>query len=79
MKFFPIAFMIVWDNPKGYEFPNLNSFDNFMNIVGDEEVEMPINLTKVPHERWPEAPENHSFLGFNSELAVGAIDRPKKK
>lgn len=79
MKFFPIAFLIVWDNPKGYEYPNLSNFHNFKNMVGNEEVEMPIILRNIPHERWPECPENHSMLAYNHKFAVGALERNKKQ
>lgn len=78
MKFFPIAFFIIWDKPNGYDFPHLANFDKWTEMVGDEEAEIPIHLNNIPHERWPESPEDNSFLGFNSDLAVGAIERNKQ-
>jgi hypothetical protein len=76
MKFFPLAFLVVWDNPKGYdynEFPNLAKWS----AAGiDDVVDLPVQLSVMPHERWPEAPENHTFLVYG-EGAMGAFPRGK--
>lgn len=71
MKFFPIAFFIIWDNPRGYEYPELGDLSRWRNITHDTEVDIPINLSRVPHEHWPEAPENDSFIVLGNG-AVGA-------
>ena len=79
MKFFPIAFWVVWDSPNGYDYPHLNSFENYRNFGPDVEAEIPVSLVSVPHERWPEAPENHRFCAFG-EGAIGVIEKkPKSK
>lgn len=74
MKFFPIAFLVIWDSPSGYEYPHLNSFEDFRDLGPDEEVNMPVSLTSVPHERWPEAPENNRFCMFG-EGAIGVCEK----
>lgn len=71
MKFFPIAFFIVWGDPAGYEYPELGDLSAWSDITGDTEVDIPIYLNRIPHERWPETPEEHSFLIYG-EGAVGA-------
>ena len=77
MKFYPIAFLIVWNNPKGYEYPQFPNFSNYRELAADEDIEMPIYLNVVPHQRWPEAPEENSFLLFG-EGAMGVTEKPKK-
>lgn len=79
MKFFPIAFLVIWDAPSGYNFPNLRDFDSFRNIQPDDEVDIPIDLTDLPHERWPEAPEDNRICAFGSG-AIGVTEKkPKRK
>lgn len=78
MKFFPIAYLMVWDNPSGYDYPQFPNFSGWRALGSDEEVEMPIYLSVVPHERWPEAPEKHSFLIYG-EGAMGVVEKPKRK
>ncbi len=58
MKFFPMAFWVIWDSPKGYVYPQLRSFDDYRFLDPDEEVEIPVLLNEMPHERWPEAPDD---------------------
>ena len=74
MKFFPLAFFILWDKPEGYGYPMLGSFKKFNLLINDDEVEIPINLSIIPHERWPETPTSNSFL-LMGDGAVGAIER----
>jgi len=79
MKFFPIAFWVVWDSPTGYDYSQLNSFDDYRNFGPDDEVEIPVTLASVPHERWPESPEDHRVCVFG-EGAIGIFEKkPKSK
>lgn len=74
MKFFPIAFWVIWDSPEGYEYPRLRSFDDYRFLGPDEEVEIPVLLNEMPHERWPEAPDDERFCAFG-EGAIGVIEK----
>lgn len=78
MKFFPIAFLVVWDKPEGYEYRQLPNLASWSSLKSDEEAELPIYLRIVPHERWPEAPENHSFLLYG-DTAMGVHEKRKRK
>lgn len=78
MKFFPISFLMIWNNPEGYDYPQFPNFSAYRTLGADEETDMPINLNVVPHERWPEAPEDHSFLVYG-EGAMGVTEKPKRK
>ncbi len=76
LKFFPIAFLVVWDKPVGYDydFPNLADYKG---LAIDDEAEIPILLNKVPHERWPEAPDDRRFILYG-EGAMGVQEKNKK-
>lgn len=78
MKFFPIAFLIVWDKPKGYDYTQFQNLAAWEHLDIDDEVEMPIHLNVVPHQRWPEAPEEHSFLLYG-DAAMGVLEKPKRR
>jgi len=76
LKFFPIAFLVVWDSPEGYQYdyPNLS---DFRGLGIDDEAEIPIRLDKIPHERWPEAPDDKRFIMYG-EAAMGVVElKPK--
>jgi hypothetical protein len=72
MKFFPLAFLIVWDKPKGYDYNHFPNLAKWAGLAIDDEVDMPVQLSRIPHERWPEAPEQHTFLMYG-EGAMGAV------
>lgn len=74
MKFFPVAFLILWDSPKGYDYTKLQTFDLYRGVGPDDEVEIPITLNSLPHERWPEAPEEDRFCAFGSG-AIGVVEK----
>jgi hypothetical protein len=76
MKFFPLAFLMVWDDPKGYGYSQYPNLMKWRHIAIDDTVDMPVQLTVVPHERWPEAPTEHTFLMYG-EGAMGAFAKGK--
>lgn len=65
-KFFPIAFLVTWSEPPGYNFglPNLATWRS---IAIDEIVDLPIPLHPVVHQYWPEAPSEHSIITYGRE------------
>lgn len=74
MKFYPLGFLVIWNSPEGYDYPQLGSFDKFKNLINDQEVEIPIKLNVIPHERWPETPTDDSFI-LMGDGAVCAVKR----
>lgn len=78
MKYYPVAFFMVWDKPAGYDYPELPNFNNWRTIGANSEVEMPIHLNVIPHQRWPEAPEDHSFCIYG-EGAMGVTEKIRRK
>jgi hypothetical protein len=77
MKYFPIAFLIVWYNPKDYQYPNLGNFSKLIDLK--KEIEIPIRLTNIPEEHWPETPSKTTIFAFDRNLAVGAVVSKNKK
>jgi len=73
MKFFPMAFMVTWQEPEDYKFdlPNMGAWRS---IAIDDEVEMPIPLKKVVHPYWPDAPSETSVVTYGQE-AIVALSR----
>lgn len=69
MKFFPIAFMVTWDQPPDIEIrlPNLASWRD---IPVNEEREIPVILNQRVPQLWPEAPSDHSALMYGKEALV---------
>lgn len=78
MKFFPISFLVIWDTPKGYDYTNLKSFEPFRALGADDEIEIPVDLTGLPHERWPEAPEDGRICAFGSG-AIGVVEKSPRR
>ena len=66
LKFFPVAFMITWDRPRGFEYPT-ETFDPWRSLAIDQEVEMPLGLSRIPHQLWPETPTDRSILLYGPE------------
>lgn len=66
LKFFPIAFMIAWDEPTPLDY-FVSPFEPWRNIAFDAEVDIPIALRPVPPIYWPEAPTDHSAVMYGQE------------
>lgn len=70
MKFFPVAYLVC-EKPT---YASLYKLTEFSEAGLDEEVEIPIMLSRLEHPYWPEAPDdkdNNVFFGGQS--AVDAI------
>lgn len=76
-KFFPIAFMVTWGEPPGYNFdvPNLAAWRS---CAINDELELPVPLSRIVHQYWPEAPTDHSVVIYGQE-AVVASNLPKRQ
>lgn len=58
LKYFPLGFMVTWDNkqPRRINLPNLK---DFMLNAGTHFAEVPLYLRTGPHQDWPEAPTDN--------------------
>ncbi|MEJ2060976.1 MAG: hypothetical protein P8Y64_10905, partial [Gammaproteobacteria bacterium] len=66
LKFFPISFMMAWeekDTPM-FTLPNLSTWRM---PPPDQEVQIPIPLTGIPPRYWPEAPSDRSVILYGQE------------
>lgn len=66
LKFFPIAFMVCWDEPHRLPYA-VQSLDPWRSVPYDTTVDLPVRLRPLPPEYWPEAPTEHSVLAFGAE------------
>ncbi|WP_097065916.1 hypothetical protein [Nitrosovibrio sp. Nv4] len=77
MKFFPVAFFVIWDKPHGYQYPQFPNMATWGHLGIDDDIELPVHLNVVPHERWPEAPDDGRILVYGQQ-AMGVHEKAKK-
>lgn len=77
MKFFPIAFMVTFNEPQGYTFAVQELTRLPTSPGGAGVVDVPIVLRPIVHQFWPEAPTPRSIVMYGQE-AVWAQGRPKR-
>lgn len=70
LKYYPVAYLLT----DKAEYANLNSLSQFRNCELDEEIDIPIDLTRTEDPYWPEAPsdENNNVF-FGGQSAMNAI------
>jgi len=75
LKFFPLAFWIVWNKPNTFsiDFPKLLKNKS---LDLDEPNNLIVDLTKIPHLSWPEVPDGNQIVMYRDELTV--LARPKR-
>ena len=74
LKFFPVAFLIT-DADRYEGLPNL-PMKNGMNT--DDELDIPLNLARIPHERWPEMVEDGNFYVGGKTIESSVIAYKKR-
>lgn len=76
MKFFPIGFMVTWD-----EVPRLpyatHSLSPWRDVPYEHVADLPLGLAGVPPEHWPEAPTDTSVVALGRE-AINVRTRPSE-
>jgi len=76
LKFFPISFFFVLDEPSEWRIP-YNRLDTMLSTAIDDESVISINFTNLPPQRWPEAPGKAGMVMYG-EGATGAIPSPSR-
>jgi hypothetical protein len=66
LKFFPIAFLVAWDEPGRLPFP-VQQLHHWGELPYEAEVELPVSLRPLPPELWPEAPTETSVIVYGQE------------
>ena len=69
MKFFPLAFFVTIENAamEQFKLPNL---DVFRDVAIDAVHEVKLPLRPIPHQLWPENPDDSSFVLYHSDHAL---------
>lgn len=75
MKYFPLGFMITWDQPKHLSFDLLNLKDYAL-ISGGAAVEAPIRLKNPPAMHFPEEVEKNEMILYG-DGAMGANEQQR--
>jgi hypothetical protein len=78
LKFFPLAFLLVFDKPKFAIIPHHCLLQN-KNIGIDDVSSLIIDFDNIPPLNWPEAPGDHNIVMFNDSITLVARDKPKRK
>lgn len=76
IKFYPLAYWLVWERPHDAVVP----FDQLLpnKTVGlDEKREIFVTLRDIPSVQWPESPNSKGLLIFRDEST--AVSRPRSK
>ncbi len=71
LKFFPLAFMLVVDEPNKWDLP-LRRLDNLLSNKIEDEIKISIDFSDLPSQRWPEAPTDSAMIlyGDNTTVAI---------
>ncbi|MEW6518639.1 MAG: hypothetical protein AB1461_04435 [Thermodesulfobacteriota bacterium] len=77
LKFYPVAFWVVWSPPAVNV--GVPSLIGKRNIGIDDFIEVPVSLWRPPRLDWPENPANDQFVLLNSEVAYIAKRKRKKQ
>lgn len=74
MKFFPVGFLVTFDEMPGYQFPG-TELSRWRSASIDEEVNIPFALKPVPPQFWPEAPTDTSAVFYGKEAVMSFAKR----
>lgn len=75
MKFFPLAFAVLWDDKNAVTL-SLPELSQYRGEALNFETELPVTLRPVLHPYWPEAPSDTHVMAYGRE-AVFAVTRKK--
>ncbi|MFM0086727.1 hypothetical protein PQR46_07275 [Paraburkholderia sediminicola] len=68
MKFFPLAFLVVFECPREIRFP-ANELSVFRDFLSDETARIEIDCRSTLYPYWPEAPSDDSIVLYGPEAA----------
>lgn len=66
LKFYPLAFLVAWDEPVGLTYP-IHSLEPWRSVPIDVVADLPLDLSAIPPLFWPEAPTRESMLMYGQE------------
>ena len=78
MKFFPIAFMVTWNEPSGL-LPHIESLEKWRAAPYSATADLPISRHPLISQYWPEAPANDETIILVGREAIVANNRQPRK
>lgn len=77
LKFFPLAFVMTWDDDIGFKRElGIRNFDAYRDLTEDEEADVQIDLHPIPHPFLPELPTGHIAVMYGQDAIVVLDSRP---
>ena len=64
LKFFPVAFMVIWSEGAHFADAPITSLDPWRDVPFDHVCEVPVRLRPLPSDYWPEAPTDTTAMMF---------------
>lgn len=77
LKFFPIAFLMIWDGPNTLEY-RLPSFNAWRSSEFESRINVPLRLRPTMDPFWPEAPSDNHVLLYGKEAITAQKIKPRK-
>ena len=76
MKFFPMAFAMLWEG----SFPPLapRDLNRFLHLPADQEVEIPLDLAPIADPMWLQAPTESMIIAMGQEAAIATEKRERR-
>ncbi len=74
LKYFPVAYLVSQNVP---EYEGLYELTKYRNLSIDEEIEIPIQLNRVEHPRWPEIVDDGNILLLTKSTKNGIVAQPR--
>ena len=71
LKFFPIAFLVAWDDPQGMEYQP-HSFEPWRAAPFAKEADLQLTLRPTLPAFWPEAPSDRTIIMYGHEAIHAA-------
>jgi hypothetical protein len=59
-----VSHTALWDKPTGYQYPQFRDIATWRQLGAEDDVKLPVPLYAVPHERWPEAPDDGRIIAY---------------
>jgi len=78
IKFFPMAFLVVWDQPASVKI-NQNRLLPFNTFPLNEISQIEIDFARIPPSIWPETVGDNNYLLTKDSITVMAKDKPKRR
>lgn len=74
LKFFPVGFLVTWDNPR-HELIDAPRLSPYLLNSGRHQADLMLPLTDLPHQFWPESPDSSGAVLYGEDAyAAYSVD-----